>query len=280
MAWFVAPAWDGAPPRWCRCRSRRGRSSHRAAERDRLGAHRHAAEIGVEIDPGHRPVRRACAAPRRPPASRCDNAARIVLARATSISVLSTLAQHRPVSTCRQLLQPEPDQPRRVRRLAGAARGRRDRGRRLRLTIAEIDQRRDRVGDRLRRAPLLDRAGRAAPPPDRRPHRPAPCPCSSVTMRSATLGPTPGVRATIALSRMRDGGGEVGGLERAEHRERDLGADALHGLQQAEPFALDVGEEAEQPDLVLAHMGLDRRASPARPVAGSACSVRAEQCTR
>src|SRR5205814_7187250 len=46
--------------------------------------------------------------------------------------------------------------------------------------------------------------------------------------------------------------------ERAEHGERDLGADALHGLQQAEPFALDVGQETEQPDLVLAHMGLDR----------------------
>ena len=42
-----------------------------------------------------------------------------------------------------------------------------------------------------------------------------------------------------------------------EDRERNLGADALHGLQQPEPFALDVGLKAEQADLILAHMGLD-----------------------
>src|SRR6202021_571207 len=39
---------------------------------------------------------------------------------------------------------------------------------------------------------------------------------------------------------------------------RDLGADALHGLQQAEPFAFVVGQKSEQADLILAHMGLDR----------------------
>ncbi len=82
---------------------------------------------------------------------------------------------------------------------------------------------------------------------------------SSVTMRSATFGPTPGVRATARLVAHGDGGGEIGGLERAEHGQRHLGADALHGLQQPEPFALDVGEKAEQPDLVLAHMRLDRQ---------------------
>src|SRR5262249_57343867 len=32
-----------------------------------------------------------------------------------------------------------------------------------------------------------------------------------------------------------------------------------HGRQQAEPFALDVGPEAEQPDLILAHVGFDRQ---------------------
>ena len=72
--------------------------------------------------------------------------------------------------------------------------------------------------------------------------------------------------------------GELGGPERAEHGERDLGADALHGLQQPKPFALEVGGEAEQLDLVLAHISLDRqRRRLARR--GSACSVRAEQCT-
>ena len=68
------------------------------------------------------------------------------------------------------------------------------------------------------------------------------------------------------------------GLERAEHRHRDFRADALHGLQQAEPFALDVAAETEQLDLVFAHISFDRqrRASPGD---GSACMVRAEQCT-
>ena len=78
-------------------------------------------------------------------------------------------------------------------------------------------------------------------------------------MRSATFGPTPGVRATAALSRSAMALARSDGRQRAEHGERDLGADALHGLQQAEPFALDVGAEAEQLDLVLAHIGLDRQ---------------------
>ncbi len=52
----------------------------------------------------------------------------------------------------------------------------------------------------------------------------------------------------------RSGGGNVD-----EHRERDLGADALHGLQQTEPFTIEIGAEAEQFDLVLAHISLDRQ---------------------
>ncbi len=61
-------------------------------------------------------------------------------------------------------------------------------------------------------------------------------------MRSATFGPTPGVRAIAALSRIAIAVARSAGLSVLEHRERDLGADALHGLQQAEPFALDVAE--------------------------------------
>ena len=81
---------------------------------------------------------------------------------------------------------------------------------------------------------------------------------SSVTMRSATFGPTPGARAHRRLVAHGDGAGEIGDLQRAEHRQRDLRADALHRLQQAEPFALHVAGKAEQLDLVLAHIGLDR----------------------
>jgi hypothetical protein len=46
--------------------------------------------------------------------------------------------------------------------------------------------------------------------------------------------------------------------QRAEHGERYLGADALHGLQQPKPFPLMIGAEAEQFDLVLADVSLDR----------------------
>ena len=51
----------------------------------------------------------------------------------------------------RQLLQAEPDEPRRLGALARLAQRRGDRGGGLHLPVAEIDQRRDRVGRRLRR---------------------------------------------------------------------------------------------------------------------------------
>ena len=63
-------------------------------------------------------------------------------------------------------------------------------------------------------------------------------------MRSPTFGPTPGVRVIAALSRNRDGGGEFGGLQCRKNGKRDLGADALHGLQQAEPFAFEIGSKS------------------------------------
>ena len=69
---------------------------------------------------------------------------------------------------------------------------------------------------------------------------------NSVTMRSATFGPTPGVRDTAALSRSAIAFASSAGGSVREHGQRDLGADALHGLQQAKPFALGVGAEAEQ----------------------------------
>ena len=78
-------------------------------------------------------------------------------------------------------------------------------------------------------------------------------------MRSATFLPTPGARASERLVLERDGGGELARLHDAEDGERHLAADALHGLQQAEPFALEVGGEAVEADHVLAHIGLDRQ---------------------
>src|SRR5262249_47045576 len=71
---------------------------------------------------------------------------------------LKTSDGDRECRSLRQLLQPQSDQPRRVGVLAGLARGRGDRRRGLRLAIAQVDQRRDRVGERTRRALVLDRA--------------------------------------------------------------------------------------------------------------------------
>src|SRR5262249_46594220 len=56
-----------------------------------------------------------------------------------------------------------------------------------------------------------------------------------------------------------DGGGEIGGLEGAGHREGGPGTHAPHRLQQAEPIAPHVGAEAEQPCLILPPGGFGRQ---------------------
>ncbi|MGY3646542.1 hypothetical protein ACVWW2_001833 [Bradyrhizobium sp. LM4.3] len=73
------------------------------------------------------------------------------------------------------------------------------------------------------------------------------------------LGADAGRARHRGLIAQRDRVGEVGRLQRAEHGKRDLGADALHGLEQAKPFALVVAAEAEQFDQVLADIGFDRQ---------------------
>src|SRR5690349_4447709 len=62
-------------------------------------------------------------------------------------------------SLLRQFLQAQPDKLRGLRIFTGAARGGCNGGRGLRLAIAEIDQRRNRIRDRTRRALIVDRAG-------------------------------------------------------------------------------------------------------------------------
>ena len=213
-----------------------------AAERDGLGAHRHAAEIGVEIDAGE-------------DLARARAQRRADLLPVVAVALLDRRGRRRdqffvgfaeflPLAvSLRQFPQAQPDQRRRLRTLAGAARRGGDGGGGLRLRIAEIDQRRDRVGDRLRRALLVERAGE--------PHQ------SRIDIGIGrrlvfqfgddALGDfRPDARRARhhRLVAHGDGGGEIGGLERAEHGQRDLGADALHGLQQPEPFALDVAGES------------------------------------
>src|SRR3954454_21331416 len=61
----------------------------------------------------------------------------------------------------RQLFEAEADELRGLGLVAGRARGCGDRGRSLRLAVAEIDEGGDRVRDPPRRARLLDRAGQS-----------------------------------------------------------------------------------------------------------------------
>ena len=189
------------------------------AERHRLGAHRHAAEIGVEIDAGEdasvaRAQRRADLLPvvAIAPLDRFARGGDQFAGPARSAS--STSASRHFASS----FSPSRISLRRIRALAGAARGGGDGGRRLRLTVAEIDQRRDRVA-----RPAAARA----------------CPSTAPDSR-ITAGSTIGIGRRLVLQfgddalgdlradagrardrglvAQRDGGGEIAGLERAEHR--------------------------------------------------------------
>src|SRR5262249_7220268 len=101
----------------------------------------------------------------------------------------------------RQLLQPLPNKRRGVGTFTGIARGGSNCGSGLRLAITEIDQGGDGVGDWPRRTLLIEHA-------DKVHHRRIDIgkgrnlSFNSVTMRSATFWPTPGERATVALSRI------------------------------------------------------------------------------
>src|SRR5262249_9615427 len=124
-------------------------------------------------------------------------------------------------------------------------------------TVAEVDKRRDGIEHRLRRAPFFDLAGE---PHHRRIDRGVGGRLVLELGDDALGHLRPDARRTghRALVAHRAGVREVGGLERPEHRKRDLGPDPLHGLQQSEPFALDIAEKTEQAYLILAHVRLDR----------------------
>jgi hypothetical protein len=72
------------------------------------------------------------------------------------------------------------------------------------------------------------------------------------------LGPNARSTGEGGLVARRNRRREAAGIQGGQDRERDLGADALDGLQQAKPLALRVRFEAVEPDHVLPDMGLDR----------------------
>ena len=168
------------------------------------------------------------------------------------------------VGHCTQLPQPQPDQLSPSAPVALALHHARHRGAGLRARIAEIAQRRDRVGD-----VATARCLRPAPPAARAsPHRsPMPVgtlPLSSVTIRSASLGPTPLARPTIALSCSAMALEQLAGGQRREDRQRHARAHPLHRHQRPEPGLLGLAGKAIEPDHVLAddHLDMDDRRMP------------------
>ena len=186
-------------------------------------------------------------------------------------------AGDRPPSL-RQLLQPQPDQPRGLRALAGFARRGRDRGGGLRLTIAEIDQRRDRVGDRLRRASALPPRRRAAPRPDRCRRISAPCPSARSRCarrpsdrRRASAPPSP-CRAARSRRRDRPGARSRGSRARLSCR---------HPARSAAGGTIRARRRCRKPNSRIwsSRTWVSIASATGSPWAGSACKVRAEQCT-
>ena len=109
--------------------------------------------------------------------------------------VVALVGGHQAARACsfRQFLQALPDQRRGVGAFARAARRRGDRRGRLRLAVAEIDQRRNRISTGLG-ARFSSSAPARCTTAGSISAKAGALSFSSVTMRSATFGPTPGER--------------------------------------------------------------------------------------
>src|SRR5438034_2690062 len=122
--------------------------------------------------------------------------------------------------------------------------------------IAEIDQRRDRIGERTRGC------GDGA---IRRGHAGGERQRANLVLElgddaAGKLGADAAGPRQARLVLARHGAQQLVGVERALHRQRDAGADALDGDQQAEPVARRSVGEAVEMDVVLADMSLDQQA--------------------
>src|SRR5690606_37522679 len=73
----------------------------------------------------------------------------------------------------------------------------------------------------------------------------------------------------------RDGPGEIGWRERAEHAESDTRADALHAKQQTEPVPLPVAFEADEADCFIAYLRFNGKRDRA-----ARCGKRPESAAR
>ena len=87
-------------------------------------------------------------------------------------------------------------------------------------------------------------------------------------MRSAVLRPTPGIRVSRAASPCCTARTKSAGSMPGEHRQRQLRTDAVDADQALEELMLERGREAEERDLVLAHVRVNAQRDFAAGVAG------------
>ena len=78
-------------------------------------------------------------------------------------------------------------------------------------------------------------------------------------MRSAVLRPTPGIRVSRTTSPVLHGADEIDRLDARKDRQRQLGADAVHGDQPLEQLVLERRGKAEERNLILTDVGVDAK---------------------
>ena len=181
----------------------------------------------------------------------------------------SSLAVH-----CANSFKPAPNERGGFRLLAERAQARGDRRGGLRPTVAETDE-----GERSRPAPASAPGVAPVPPSARRSADPE----RRRLVLQLQHHPRREFRADAGRARhlaLSCRAIAVASASAAARRacQRHLRAHALNALQQTEPVALGRGEEAEEPDRILAHLRLDQvaRGLPARR---RARKVRAEAAT-
>ena len=152
-----------------------------------------------------------------------------------------------------------PDRARRAPRFGGLA-----------LRIAELDERRDRIGFRPARRERMARSRRRRAP---RSIIEGALSFSSVTMRSASFGPTPCARPTAALSPQRHRAFAIRATTartaRSAPRARRRSARSAAGETIR---ALRRDDEAVKPDRLFADLGLDHQRHAARPRSAATAS--------
>ena len=158
----------------------------------------------------------------------------------------------------RQFSQCRSDERRGLRILAESGGALSDRDRSLRAGVAEADEREHRVLRRLRQSSTRFRRRR---PGRRNPPRPAAgaLSLSSRTSRAASLGPTPGARAIIALSCLAIAAESASAVSAPRMPSATFAPTPCTLCSRRNQSRSDGGEKSVKPDRVLAHLRFDQQ---------------------